>query len=47
MSVSLWETEADVTALATSGFYQEQAGKLAAVLAGQPERGVYELVIEA
>ena len=47
MGVSLWETEADVTALATSGFYQEQVGKLAGVLAEQPDRGVYELVFEA
>ncbi|MEE8519433.1 MAG: antibiotic biosynthesis monooxygenase [Dehalococcoidia bacterium] len=40
---SLWETEADVEALATSGFYQEQVAKFAAVFDGPPEREVYEV----
>ena len=44
---SLWETEADVAALATSGFYQEQTAKFAAVFAAPPEREVYEVVIQA
>ena len=33
---SPWESEADVTALAESGFYQEQFAKFAAVFAGPP-----------
>lgn len=40
---SLWETEADASALATSGFYQEQTAKFAAVFAGPPEREIYEV----
>ena len=40
---SLWESEADVSALATSGFYQEQTAKFAAVFAAPPEREVYEV----
>lgn len=44
---SLWETEADVAALSTSGFYREQIGKFAAVFAGPPEREVYEVAAQA
>ena len=40
---SLWETETDVSALGSSGFYQEQIAKFAAVFAGPPEREVYEV----
>ncbi len=43
IGLSLWETEADVAALATSGFYQEQVAKFAVVFAGPPEREVYEV----
>ena len=43
IGLSMWETEADVAALATSGFYQEQVAKLAALFAGPPEREVYEV----
>lgn len=44
---TLWETEADVAALASSGFYQEQVGKFAAVFAAPPEREVYEVALGA
>ena len=44
---SLWESEADVAAMATSGFYQEQVAKFAAVFAGPPEREVYEVAVQA
>ena len=47
IGLSLWETEADVAALATSGFYQEQTGKFATVFAGSPEREVYEVAVQA
>ena len=43
IGLSLWETEADVAALATSGFYQEQIAKFAALFDGPPEREVYEV----
>ncbi len=44
---SLWESEADVLALAESGFYQEQVAKFGAVFAGPPEREVYEVTLQA
>lgn len=40
---TLWETKAQVDELASSGFFQEQVGKLATLLAGPPEREVYEV----
>lgn len=40
---TLWESKAHVDALATSGFYQEQVGKLATFLSAPPEREVYEV----
>ena len=43
IGLSLWETEADVHALATSGFYQEQIARFGAVFAAPPEREVYEV----
>ena len=47
MGFSLWESEADVTALMEGGFYQEQVAKFAAVFAGPPEREVYEVAEQA
>ena len=44
---SLWETEADVVAVAESGFYQEQVAKFGAVFAGPPEREVYEVTVQS
>ena len=43
LGLSLWETEADLEAMATSGFYQEQVAKLAPFFSGPPEREVYEV----
>ncbi len=43
IGLSLWETQADVEALATNGFYQEQVAKFGAIFAGPPEREVYEV----
>ncbi len=45
--ISLWETAADVEAIATSGFFQEQVAKLAAAFDGPPEREVYEVVAQS
>ncbi len=47
MGFSLWETEADLAAIASSGFYQEQIAKFAAVFAAPPEREVYEVASQA
>ncbi len=46
IGLSLWESETDVAVLATSGFYQEQIAKFAAVFAGPPEREVYEVAAQ-
>ena len=43
MVVTLWETEADMKAGETSGYFQEQLAKFAQVLAGPPARDVYEI----
>ena len=47
VAFGLWETQADVEALASSGFYQEQVAKFAAVFAAPPERVVYEVAVQA
>ena len=47
LGFSLWETEADVVALATSGYFQEQIAKFAGVFAAPPEREVYEVAVQA
>ena len=44
---SLWESEADLAAIAESGFYQQQIAKFASVFAGPPEREVYEVAGQA
>jgi len=44
IAVTLWETEEDLEA---SGYYRQQLGKLAEVLAGQPEREAYEVGVWA
>ncbi|HEX9872369.1 MAG TPA: antibiotic biosynthesis monooxygenase family protein [Candidatus Tectomicrobia bacterium] len=45
IAYSMWETEADLKASETSGFYQEQVAKLKAVLAMPPVREIHELTI--
>ncbi len=47
IGTTLWETEADVEAIATSGFFQEQVAKMASIVSGPPEREVYEVVVES
>ena len=46
IGVSIWDSEADVAGLMSSGFYQEQVAKFAALFAGPPEREVYEVAVE-
>jgi heme-degrading monooxygenase HmoA len=43
IAYSMWETEAELMASETSGFYQEQVAKLKVVLAAPPVREIYEL----
>ena len=45
IAYSMWETEADLKASETSGFYQEQVAKLKSVLAAPPVREIYELTV--
>ena len=47
IGLSLWESEANITALQDSGFYQEQIAKFSAVFAGPPEREQYEVAAQA
>jgi heme-degrading monooxygenase HmoA len=46
MSLSLWETEADVVALAESGVYRRELAKVLPHLSGAPEREVYEVAFQ-
>jgi heme-degrading monooxygenase HmoA len=47
IAITLWETEADLKAGETSGYFQEQVAKGASVLVGSPVREIYEVAIEA
>lgn len=48
MSLSFWETEADLNASETNGYYQEQIAKFAGVgvFAGAPVRETYEVSVQ-
>jgi heme-degrading monooxygenase HmoA len=46
VSFSLWETEADATAMDTSGVYQQWVAMLANVLAEPPVREQYEVYLQ-
>ena len=46
ISISLWETEADLKAGETSGYYQAQIAKVAHVLATPVLREAYEVVLQ-
>jgi heme-degrading monooxygenase HmoA len=46
ISVTLWETEAAMTAGEASGYYQEQLGKLGAFFTGPPTMEHYEVSIQ-
>ena len=46
MSVTLWETAADMTAGEASGYLQEQVSKVAAVVAAPPTTEHYEVVVQ-
>ncbi len=43
LTISLWETEADMRAAEVSGFYQQQVAKMKDVLAAPPVREEYEV----
>ncbi|MQG30757.1 MAG: hypothetical protein FI724_01175 [SAR202 cluster bacterium] len=47
LALSVWETEADLLASESDGFYREQFAKVGALMAGPPEFDHYELSVEA
>ncbi len=47
IGVSLWENAADIAALQSNGFYQEQVAKMAVVFSEPPEREQYEVAAQA
>jgi heme-degrading monooxygenase HmoA len=47
MAITAWDSEADMQASEASGYYQEQLGKFAPLLAAPPTREVYELSVTA
>ena len=46
VSVTRWDSKADLEATESSGVYQAQIAKLAGLLAGAPEREAYEIAVE-
>lgn len=45
LTISLWETEADMKAAEASGFYQQQVAKVMGVIAAPPVREEYEVAV--
>ncbi len=46
ISISLWETEADMTAGESSGHYQQQLAKFKDIFAAPPVREDYEVSVQ-
>ena len=46
ISISLWETEADMTMGETSGHYQQQLAKVKDIFAAPPVRETYEVSVQ-
>lgn len=47
ISITLWETEADMTAGENSGYYQQQLAKFKDVFGAPPVRESYEIIVQA
>ena len=47
MVISLWDTEADMTAMESSGYNREQSAKVIPLLAGTPTIEHYEVSVRA
>ena len=45
VAVTLWESEADATAMDTSGQYQKTLAKFGDMFAGTPTREIYEVFL--
>ncbi len=46
MVIGLWNTEADMTAGESSGFYREQVAKVVPLIAGSPTMEHYEVSVK-
>jgi heme-degrading monooxygenase HmoA len=46
ISIGLWETEADMTAGETSGYYQQQLAKFKDIFTAPPVREAYEVTVQ-
>ena len=46
ISVTLWDTQADIEATESSGWYQEQLTKFEAYFASPPDMAHYEVTVE-
>ncbi len=46
LAISVWETEEDMMAVESGGYYQEQISKLAGILAGPVATEHYELSVD-
>ena len=47
LAISVWDTEADMMAGESSGYYQEQIAKFGSLFAGPPTTDHYELSVES
>jgi heme-degrading monooxygenase HmoA len=47
LSISFWETEADMQAGEASGYYQEQLAKFKGIFTAPPVREQYEVSVQA
>ena len=46
LAISVWESEADMLAGESSGYFQEQVGKFGSLMVGPPTSEHYELSVE-
>ena len=46
MAIVMWDTEADMIAGESSGFYREQVAKVMVLLAGAPTMEHYEVTVQ-
>ena len=46
VSISLWDSEADMQAGESSGYYQQQLGKFGPLMTAPPVREVYEVAVQ-
>ncbi len=47
VTLSVWETEADLKANEASGYYQEQIAKFASIFVAPPARDAFEVSVQA